>query len=78
MYHARRKATFFYMLDYVTLWRISKYGDQKKNYKQKLNLNHNCAKLSHVYQCYFHRTHVDQVGGEFQPKMSINMQLLPF
>ena len=41
-----------------------------------LSLNQSCAKLSHFYERYFYQTTVDQVGGEFQPKTSINITII--
>ena len=47
------KTTFFYLLDYVTLCRISKCGDGKKT-KIKLSLYQICAKASNFSKHHFY------------------------
>ena len=75
----RHNATFFYLLDYVTLGRISQSGDQKKiKIEPEPKLCKSVALLRALFLWNTCRSQVNQAGGEFQPKTSINMQLLPF
>ena len=50
---------FFYLLEYVT--RVA----TGKKIKVKIEPE---PKLLPFYKCYLHQTHLNQAGGEFQPK----------